>query len=104
LYYKARFEVVAAKATMTRAAVNNWTTSYVKELENNVKYQICGDIFIKKNERILSHLRYICSTDERDNNVRLCKEHKAKRGVCILWMQWSGSRSTEAYEIAASSR
>ena len=38
--------------------------------------QICRDIFIKKNARMLSYLGYIGSTDQRDNNVRLCKNMK----------------------------
>jgi hypothetical protein len=48
----------------------------VEESENEVKYQICGDIFTKKNARMLSHPRYIYNTSERDNNVRLCKNMK----------------------------
>jgi hypothetical protein len=45
----------------------------VEEFESKVKCRICGDIFTKKNARMLSHLRYIRSTGERDNNVRSYK-------------------------------
>jgi hypothetical protein len=48
----------------------------VEEPENKVKCRICGDIFTKKNSRMLSHLGYICNTGERNNNVRLCKNMK----------------------------
>jgi hypothetical protein len=41
-----------------------------------MKCRICGDIFTKKNARMLSHLRYIGSIGKRDNNVRLCKNMK----------------------------
>jgi hypothetical protein len=61
---------------MTRTIVSNWTLWYVEELNNKVKCRIYGDNFTKKNVRMLSHLGYICSTSERDNNVRLCKNMK----------------------------
>jgi hypothetical protein len=48
--------VVVAQTTMTRGAINNWALWYVELTENKVKCRICGDIFTKKNGRMLSHL------------------------------------------------
>ena len=44
--------------------------------KNKLKCQIRGDIFIKKNVKMLSHLRYIRSSGVQDNNVKLCKNMK----------------------------
>jgi hypothetical protein len=108
---KDNFEVVAAEAIMMRSIVSDWTLWSVEELENKVKCQICGDIFTKKNARMLSHLGYIHSTIERDNNMRLCKNMKPDMahpfcgcGTCISWMRRRGPYSTGAYRIAFSSR
>ena len=59
-----------------RTTISNWTFWYVEELDNKVKCWICRDNFTKKNARMLNHLRYICSTGKKDNNVRLCKNMK----------------------------
>jgi hypothetical protein len=83
LHCEANFEVLVAEAIMTRTTLSDWTPWYVEELDNNnknnlhkVKCRICGDTFTKKNSRMLSHLGYIRSTGERDNNVRLYKNMK----------------------------
>jgi hypothetical protein len=58
---------------MTRGTISNWTPWYVEEPENEVKCQICRNIFTKRNGRMLNYLGYIRSSGEKDNNVRLCR-------------------------------
>jgi hypothetical protein len=77
LHYEANFEVVAAEAIMTKSIVSDWTPWYVEDVENKMKCRICGDIFTKKNARMLSFLGYIRSPGKRDNNVRLYKNMKS---------------------------
>jgi hypothetical protein len=71
------FKVVAAQITMTRTPASNWTPWYV-DLQNTTKVQclVCGEDFIKKDSRMLSHLGYIPSTGARDSNFKLCKNVK----------------------------
>ena len=71
------FKVVAAQITMTRTPASNWTPWYM-DASNIAKVQclICGEDFVRKNSRMLSHLGYIPDTGVRDNNVRLCKNVK----------------------------
>jgi hypothetical protein len=61
---------------MTRTPANDWTPWYVELIENKVKCRIYGDIFTKRNGRMLSHLGYIRSNGVRENNVKLCKNIK----------------------------
>jgi hypothetical protein len=61
---------------MTRIPANDWTPWYVDLDDGRVRCRICGDNFTKKNGRMLSHLGYIRSNGERDNNVKLCKNMK----------------------------
>ena len=71
------FKIVAAQITMTRILASNWTPWYV-DVPNSAKVQclICGEDFVKKNSRMLSHLGYVPKTRPRDNNVRLYKNMK----------------------------
>jgi hypothetical protein len=61
---------------MMRTYVSDWTPWYVELTESRVRWLICGDDFTKKNGRMLSHLRYIRSSGERANTVKLCKNMK----------------------------
>jgi hypothetical protein len=61
---------------MTRTPTSNWTPWYADLGDDRVQCLICGDDFVKKNSRMLSHLGYIPSTSARDNNVKLCKNMK----------------------------
>jgi hypothetical protein len=99
LHCEANFEVLATKAIMMGTTLSNWTPWYVEELDNNnnnmldkVKCWICGDSFMKKNSRMLSHLEYIRSTGERDNNIRLCKNMKPD--VARVFRECSGVAPT----------
>jgi hypothetical protein len=58
---------------MTRTPASDWTPWYVDIGDGRVRCRICRDDFIKKNGRMLSHLWYIRSSEERNNNVKLCK-------------------------------
>jgi hypothetical protein len=61
---------------MTRTPASDWTPWYVDLGDSRVRCRICRDDFTKKNGRMLSHLGYICSNGQRDNNVKLCKNMK----------------------------
>ena len=57
---------------MKRGTFSYWIPWYVDEPENKVICWICGDSFTKM-FRMLSHLGYINVNDERDTNIKLCK-------------------------------
>jgi hypothetical protein len=58
---------------MTRGTINNWTPWCVDEPVNKVICQICGNSSIKKNVKILSHLRYANRNDKRNTSVKVYK-------------------------------
>jgi hypothetical protein len=61
---------------MTRNIVSKKIPWYVDELDNKVICQICGYSFMKKDVRMLNHLRCANRNGQRDSNIKLCKNMK----------------------------
>jgi hypothetical protein len=61
---------------MTKSTISNWTLWYVDKLNNKVTCRICGNSFIKKNVKMLSHLGNANMNGQKDIGVELCKNIK----------------------------
>ena len=71
------FKVIATEVLMTRTTASDWTPWYV-DVPNTTRVQclICGEDFVNKKSRMLSHLGFIPDSGVRDSNVKLCKNVK----------------------------
>jgi uncharacterized beta-barrel protein YwiB (DUF1934 family) len=68
--------------------ISNYTLLYLDEPKNKVKYQLCGDYYIKKNVKLLSYLRYTNKEGQRNTIVKLYKNMELK--VARAFQGWGG--------------